>query len=743
MAPQARSPSARFYAERGTSSPAVIEQVSHSRDTVHHGEVLPADLFSAFRGFGPSNTAHDPVYYPNGHRRNSGSLISPRMPALLHTPYDFHQHPAHTHSCTNSPRQRISNGGGLGADSGAAAAASVAATSTGATTVRHIRSPPATRERFMRTERPICVVQQSLDPVSIPPSQAAAAIGNRKFLPLPTTKRSASSSRRFVPLPADMENTSHYYNNYNSNNAKDNSVSSPTSTHLLLSSLGGHGAAFGTNIPPDDLVEYNAPGPSVIYPSESASNLGLGHGHGHGHGIRLRLSRSVAVRHVRQSGLGGVGGLPQQHVSSDYIGIERIGSNHNTNEKNLNDNTSNENANNNLHHSILGENDVLDVHDICLTVTQWYLERLRVNWHVRNGEKVSSYWQDVSEGSSIVEGIEDDDSGGGRRKRRAGDGCRGRHTRRCRCRYKSRYAGIEKPGRSTVRHRSSSFDERSAGARCSLQSVDNSCSKQNNVNSHNDNNKPIDDDNDDDDAYYADSDEEREIPALRTDRRCSMVSKARQRHRNGDIPYRRDRCYHHCRHPRQHQQENKNKHERKEHGKAAPIPRGKQHRRLRRQNPIPAPTTSLLDNIRHICGLIWRRAQRDRQDVLDAEARACREMSVLLDCGVVIVTFVCARKAAQPGTTEEGVLLFDGEVTRVKEKNGRGIVEQEGRQQQYQQQNDQNGQYSKEEGWFERVMEAGKAICRVLGDQDGLERLEQMEQVGHGAAEDGYVDAWD
>lgn len=63
------------------------------------------------------------------------------------------------------------------------------------------------------------------------------------------------------------------------------------------------------------------------------------------------------------------------------------------------------------------------------------------------------------------------------------------------------------------------------------------------------------------------------------------------------------------------------------------------HTALTQKNPIPSFTNSLLQNISQICGLIWRRAQRDREDVLGAEARGCRDMSLLHECGETIVLY--------------------------------------------------------------------------------------------------------
>lgn len=98
-------------------------------------------------------------------------------------------------------------------------------------------------------------------------------------------------------------------------------------------------------------------------------------------------------------------------------------------------------------------------------------------------------------------------------------------------------------------------------------------------------------------------------------------------------------------------------------------------------NPLPESTNSLLDNIRHICNLIWRRAQRDREDVLGAEAKACQEMSFLFECGEVIVLYNLADAARDP------------------------------------------------QACWRQLMAAGTGICQGLGDLEGLKMIE-MEQMG-------------
>lgn len=105
-----------------------------------------------------------------------------------------------------------------------------------------------------------------------------------------------------------------------------------------------------------------------------------------------------------------------------------------------------------------------------------------------------------------------------------------------------------------------------------------------------------------------------------------------------------------------------------------------------KQSPIPEFTNSLLQNIHYICELIWRRAQRDREDVLGAEAKGCRKMALLHECGESIVLY----------NAEEG------------EKDPEGCLEQ--------------------------VIVAGREICRMVGYKEGCRLL--------GGREDGEDRQW-
>ncbi|KAJ4421397.1 ARP2/3 actin-organizing complex subunit Sop2 [Gnomoniopsis sp. IMI 355080] len=99
---------------------------------------------------------------------------------------------------------------------------------------------------------------------------------------------------------------------------------------------------------------------------------------------------------------------------------------------------------------------------------------------------------------------------------------------------------------------------------------------------------------------------------------------------------------------------------------------GHHHLEFAQRNPIPKSTNSLLHNIRLVCDLIWRRAQRDREDVLGAELKGCREMNFLYECGEMIVLY---------NTLET-------------EKNPQAC--------------------------WHRIVTAGTGICQTLGDSEGM-----------------------
>lgn len=96
--------------------------------------------------------------------------------------------------------------------------------------------------------------------------------------------------------------------------------------------------------------------------------------------------------------------------------------------------------------------------------------------------------------------------------------------------------------------------------------------------------------------------------------------------------------------------------------------------------PIPAPTDSLLQNTSRICELIWRRAHRDREDVLGAEAGGARRMASLVGCAEAVVLYDAAE--------------WDGDPER----------------------------------GFYTACRAGREFCRELGDSLGAERVDGIER---------------
>lgn len=96
--------------------------------------------------------------------------------------------------------------------------------------------------------------------------------------------------------------------------------------------------------------------------------------------------------------------------------------------------------------------------------------------------------------------------------------------------------------------------------------------------------------------------------------------------------------------------------------------------------PIPAPTGSLLQNASRICELIWRRARRDREDVLGAEAGAARSMALLVGSAEAVVLCDAAEWEGDP------------------------------------------------KGAFDTACRAGRDLCWVLGDMRGIERVEGIER---------------
>lgn len=94
---------------------------------------------------------------------------------------------------------------------------------------------------------------------------------------------------------------------------------------------------------------------------------------------------------------------------------------------------------------------------------------------------------------------------------------------------------------------------------------------------------------------------------------------------------------------------------------------------------IPRPTDSLLQNTSYICDLIWRRALRDREDVLGAETCGCRDMGFLFECA-------------------EAVVLYDADEWERDPERG-----------------------------FEVVCQAGRDLCRKLKDVKGMDGVDDIE----------------
>lgn len=104
---------------------------------------------------------------------------------------------------------------------------------------------------------------------------------------------------------------------------------------------------------------------------------------------------------------------------------------------------------------------------------------------------------------------------------------------------------------------------------------------------------------------------------------------------------------------------------------------------VRRQEPacpVQAPTDSLLQNTSGICELVWRRACRDREDVLGAEAAGARRMCLLVECAEAVVLYDAAGWEGDP---EKG---------------------------------------------FYTACRAGREFCRELGDLSGVARVESIER---------------
>ncbi|KAJ9142203.1 hypothetical protein NKR23_g7353 [Pleurostoma richardsiae] len=116
--------------------------------------------------------------------------------------------------------------------------------------------------------------------------------------------------------------------------------------------------------------------------------------------------------------------------------------------------------------------------------------------------------------------------------------------------------------------------------------------------------------------------------------------------------------------------------------------------------PIPEPTRSLLANAHAICGVAWRRAARDRLDVLGAERDALAAMTALVEW---------AERVALAAVTAEGE---DGSGGR-----GGGVGGGEGKE--------------AVEDLVREVLTAGTALCEWLRDEGALREIADVElEVG-------------
>lgn len=244
--------------------------------------------------------------------------------------------------------------------------------------------------------------------------------------------------------------------------------------------------------------------------------------------------------------------------------------------------------------------DVVEVHDVCLLVTQRYLNALRINWQLRHGREEA-----VVPGSAAAAA-----AAGVVMAQRLAFGRTPRKTRR-----RGGLAGDGGGG-----HHRKARKQRRGGQRRALR----------------------------EDSYYLAASES--SSRGEDDDGTGMDSDRRPRR--------------HC--PPQDNNNNDNNNS--------------------RRSPIPRPTDSLLQNIHSICDLIWRRARRDRADVLGAEVQGCRAMQVLQESGETIVLHDAGAFSRDPG------------------------------------------------GCFARVLGAGRAICRELGDWEALRVMESWEEEEQEAA---------
>ena len=143
----------------------------------------------------------------------------------------------------------------------------------------------------------------------------------------------------------------------------------------------------------------------------------------------------------------------------------------------------------------------------------------------------------------------------------------------------------------------------------------------------------------------------------------------------------------------------------------------------------PEPTTSLLQNVSAICGMLWAGAQRDRLHVLDVERLAVDNMAALLAWAeaVALGDRDDWARALRVGTANEGG-WFPAQGPRY---GGAGGMRPEGANGARPMQDggdegdgdaDADGEYA-----LRRVFEAGRNLCAWLGVADGVQGMSALE----------------
>ena len=150
----------------------------------------------------------------------------------------------------------------------------------------------------------------------------------------------------------------------------------------------------------------------------------------------------------------------------------------------------------------------------------------------------------------------------------------------------------------------------------------------------------------------------------------------------------------------------------------------------------PEPTTSLLQNVSAICGMLWAGAQRDRLHVLDVERIAVDNMGALLAWAETVAlgdrddwarALAPALACPRADAGNEGGCWFPGQAqghgggadangVSMGDAGGDGNVREAGT-------DDADGEYAL---W--RVFEAGRNLCNWLGVADGVQGMSALEE---------------